>query len=115
MWKDTEKCQPPGPVSVLHVHGTGDSSFDGGKDTPSAEESVTFWAANNRCGPAQQGPWLNLNSLIIGSETETISWPNCARGTNVSFWIMHYARHIPFINASFITRVLDHLLAQRRL
>ena len=45
-------CQPVRPISILAIHGTGDTSmpYKGKPGMKSIEESIDFWVMTNKCG-----------------------------------------------------------------
>jgi polyhydroxybutyrate depolymerase len=89
-FKDISKCNPSERVSVLHIHGTGDTkiSYDGGillkRAFPSAAETVADWMSLNGCtaNSLTNGTPFSIISTIAGAET-TPAVATCPAGVSV--------------------------------
>lgn len=89
-------CTPSRPVSVIHIHGTGDEAvpFDGTAKResyarakfPPVRESVAFWAAFDGC---QSQPVVRATVLGIKAE----DYPDCRAGTAVRFDVVEGGIH----------------------
>lgn len=118
---DPSKCQPSRPVSVLHIHGTLDNVilFAGGalfgNDYPGAETTVADWVKLDQCppAPAKQSA-ASFEDLLLGEETDQTLWQPCGQGTQVEFWKINGALHVPVFNAKFKDELVSQLLARSR-
>ncbi|WP_395679800.1 alpha/beta hydrolase family esterase [Inquilinus sp.] len=89
-------CTPSRPVSVIHIHGTGDEAvpFKGTAEResyarakfPPVQESVAFWAAFDGC---QAQPVARATVLGIKAE----DYPDCRAGTAVRFDVVEGGIH----------------------
>ena len=99
---DRTLCQPTHPVSILHVHGTNNSTIHYNEGNifgvvyPSAELSMGDWIANNGCstGLQQNGALMDLVTTVDGPETTPYT-ASCPNGVDVSHWKMQDAPHTP--------------------
>ncbi len=117
-WADTTRCKPSAPVSVLEVHGTGDQtiSYDGGTIAgnryPSATDTVTAWAAYDRCGAKPVDPAPAPVDVERGAVPATVTaYAGCAKQSAVQLWTQPGGPHIPLWSATFDDQVLNFLLA----
>jgi polyhydroxybutyrate depolymerase len=122
-FKDTAKCKPSRPLSVLQIHGTADSTisfdggFNGGQAYPSAADSVAFWRAHNGCtdkADTSTAP-MDLDGAVAGAETTVVSHRDgCREGTRADLWPIRGGGHIPALTAEFAPAVTGWLLALAR-
>lgn len=119
VWADGTKCNPQSPVSVLQIHGTADAviAYGGGKNGtlavfPSATASVATWATKDGCASAATpGAPLDLDSVLLGSETTTVEYAGCKSGGAALLWTIQGGSHIPTLQPSFATTVYGFLAA----
>ena len=119
VWADASKCNPQSPVSVLQIHGTADAviAYGGGKNAnlavyPSATASVATWSAKNGCaGTATPGAPLDLESVLLGSETTTVEYKGCKPGGAALLWTIQAGGHLPVFQPSFATTMYGFLAA----
>jgi polyhydroxybutyrate depolymerase len=113
---DPADCNPSGPVSVLQIHGTEDSSvpYDGSSDHPSAEGSASAWAAIDGCSPTPDtsAPAQDFEPDIDGAETLVKRWNAGCQGTSgAELWTIQGGSHLPGMNADFRNSLIDFLYA----
>ncbi|HEX7601675.1 MAG TPA: PHB depolymerase family esterase [Polyangiaceae bacterium] len=119
VWADGTKCNPQNPVAILQIHGTADAviAYAGGKNGnlavyPSAPASVATWAAKNGCAStATPGAPLDLDSVLLGSETTTVDYTGCQSGGAAFLWTIQGGTHLPTLQGSFATTVYGFLAA----
>jgi polyhydroxybutyrate depolymerase len=118
---DPGNCNNARPVSVLQIHGTLDNviQFNGGailgNPYPAAAKTVADWVAHDGCtGAGQPLEPVNFEDLLIGKETQRTRWQPCKEGTEVEFWQVKGALHVPIFNDAFRDALLLHLLARTR-
>lgn len=107
-------CNPAREVSVAHLHGTADDivPYTG---VVGAEGSVMQWAAHNGCGTTRTATVdLDLDSTVQGAETHVEVTDGCPRTGAVELWTMEGSSHVPVMNPSFATTVMDWLVAHAR-
>jgi len=111
-------CTPAQPVSVLEVHGTGDTviSYNGGRASPesppypSAAQTVHDWARLDHCSPTPVS--LAPRELVRGQPAALVSdYPGCAKGTDAQLWTIPGGGHAPGLNTTFTEQVVEFLLA----
>lgn len=120
---DASACQPSQPVSVIHMHGTGDLEFEyagGGPfqmspGAPGAVESATRWAGYDGCGTTRSpaGPPIDLDSAVPGAETTPERF-DCPPGIDVELWTMQDTEHLPGMVDTFVPTVWPWLLDHAR-
>ena len=128
MYHDATKCSAAQPVSVLQVHGGGDSvvPYQGGEirgiKLPSARTTVRDWATFDGCAlsPAGAGR-LDVatdantpsgSSPLPGAETRVLTFhQNCKAGSEVQLWTVEGAGHVPAFAAEFARDLVDFLLS----
>lgn len=116
MDSDADSCGATTPVSVLHVHGTSDTTinYSGasivGNFYTSAQESVRRWAEIDKCllNPIA-GPDFDFVSSIQG--LETISSIYSCPEASVELWSIENGTHGPLFNPNFGQKVIDWFLA----
>lgn len=123
---DPSLCNADHPVSVLQINGTADelihiaggNVFDDPKQPyPSVLDETSYWAGINGCStkvPAVVGKAkFNYEAVVAGSET-TKSAYKCPKGVAVETWTITDGRHVPKLNAAFVSAVFDFLLAHKK-
>ncbi len=115
-------CLPSRPVSVLHMHGTADTTilYSGGTIGTStyiaAEDAVLAWLMRDGCDRTPvDGGRADFDSTIAGEETSITSYPTCDGGTAVELWSMEGSGHIPPLVRGTTRRAVDWLLARTRM
>jgi polyhydroxybutyrate depolymerase len=120
VWNDASMCTPTTGVNVLQVHGTLDAviAYNGGANLgrtyPSAEQSVTTWAAKNGCTGTMLtriGGDLDLDTGIFGSETERYQFTGCPNGAAVEHWKIVGGSHIPVFGMDWADTFYTWLMA----
>ncbi len=115
-------CTPSQPVSVLHLHGTADTTipYAGGNvglgAFPGALAMTGRWAARAGCDatPTDDAP-IDAESTIPGAETTPHTFTGCDAGLDVRLMTIEGGSHIPTFTTGVIgTEVLDWLLAHHR-
>ncbi len=97
-------CQPSQPVSVLHLHGSADTTvpYDGGLGGLGAVGSVDQWADHDGCGTTRTATMdYDLDTSIAGAETHGETLGGCPAGSGIELWTMEGSGHIPVLDASF--------------
>ena len=112
-----EECAVGAPVSVLHVHGTLDSSvpYEGNDEYPGALAAAARWAERAGCDPdaASAGTPLDLMTSLEGAETEVLEFrEGCEGGKSVDLWTLVDGGHVPAFTEAFADEVLPWLLAR---
>jgi polyhydroxybutyrate depolymerase len=114
-------CEPSTPVSVLHLHGTGDEviRYDGGSTVAAytgALDTVARWVERDGCDPEpQDGDALDLVAAVEGDETHVLRYSGCDGGAEVQLDTLDDASHVPAFEPGTVgTEVLDWLLARTR-
>ena len=100
-WNYLPYCQPSEPVSVLQVHGTGDTTilYDGGPGYPGARTTVADWASLNRCTTDFFAASVWDFDTQPGVETIRELAIGCPPGVGVELWSMIAAPHDPSFSA----------------
>jgi polyhydroxybutyrate depolymerase len=111
-------CVPTRPLSVLHLHGTADTTipYIGGDvgvgPFPGAVAVTARWAARAGCDPTPTDDMIDMERNLAGTETTRSTFTACDRGLDVRLLSIGGASHIPaFANGAIGTEVLDWLLA----
>ena len=112
---DTSLCAPSRPVTVLHVHGTDDTTvpYAGRPGDSSALVTAQTWARLDGCAPtgATSTPAIDVDTTIAGAETSVTTWADgCRDGSRVELWSIGTADHVPHLSAGFTPAMLDLLL-----
>jgi polyhydroxybutyrate depolymerase len=81
----TENCYPQGPMPVMEIHGTADSTvpYNGGQWNESIPDVMTYWAEINNCSPdaiITEVPDTNPND---GSTVEHHVYPDGDKGVKI--------------------------------
>ena len=120
-FSDPTRCASAGPISILHVHGTGDdivkieggSNPDLGEGThPDARELARRWAERAGCdlSGAEKLPNLDIDARADGDETSVTRYGSGCRGNLVvEFWEMESSPHVPRLTPDFGRRILAWL------
>ena len=114
---------PEHPVHILQIHGTADGTiaYNGGdiqgNAYPSAEESVSRWAAYNGCSAeGTVTAMLDLDVSLEGLETTVTRYSDdCQAGGSAELWTIADGAHIPQISAVFPEKVVAWLLARPKM
>ena len=118
---DPAECAPSRPVTVLHIHGTGDETiFYDGSTTgiqryPSARATVDLWRRLDGCAeqPTTSAP-MDLEARLMGAETVVTTYQTgCRDGTRVALWAITNGVHVPALSDNFTPAILDFLLTRR--
>jgi polyhydroxybutyrate depolymerase len=123
---DMSLCKADRPVSILQINGTedelihiaGGDVFDDPKQPyPSVTVETGKWAEVNGCSTSaaliKNKAKFNYESVLAGSETTKAAY-KCPKGVAVEMWTIAGGKHLPKINAAFISSVFDFLLAHKR-
>jgi polyhydroxybutyrate depolymerase len=111
-------CAPSEPVSVLEIHGTGDTvvayagGFIGAEPFPSAVVTAETWAAYDGCD-ADPTSDADLRDVVLppGGDTIVERWGGCEGGSGVELWTVQGGLHQPYLAVDFGEQVLEFLLA----
>ena len=116
VFDDPEACEGARPLSVLHIHGTGDDvirygggSRAGGVRYPGARETVDRWAARAGCDldAAEALSRLDIDQQLAGAETTRLRYSaGCADGIRVELWTVQAGPHVPAFDPDDIGRRL---------
>ena len=125
-FSDMSLCKADRPVSVLQINGTedelihiagGDVFDDPKKPYSSVADETRKWAEIDGCSTSaaliKNKTKFNYESVLAGSET-TKSAYKCPKGVAVEMWTIAGGKHLPKINAAFISSVFDFLLAHKK-
>ena len=115
-YPEAEDCSSTEPVSVLQIHGELDSTiyYLGAPTYPGAVEVTERWAARAGCDvdEAHSGQALNLVNNLTGDETEVLNYnQGCDNKQSASLWTITNGPHVPLVNDSFATHVVEWLRA----
>jgi polyhydroxybutyrate depolymerase len=123
---DMSLCKADRPVSILQINGTedelihiaGGDVFDDPKQPyPSVTVETGKWAEVNGCSTSaaliKNKAKFNYESVLAGSETTKAAY-KCPKGVAVEMWTIAGGKHLPKINAAFISSVFDFLLAHKK-
>ena len=112
------ECGATEPVHVLQIHGTLDTVilYDGdcfgGSCYPSAKETVRQWAQLAECElDVERGPYLDLDTFIVGNDTGTYSVEECMDGGSAALWMIRNGSHSPWLTENFAEEVLAYFFA----
>ena len=94
--------KPKNPVSVLHIHGTKDSSISWnggeifGRAYPSAKENFENWRKFNRCEKEVDASTekINLTRRVVGKETSVTRFTNKDGSVTSELWQVTGGGHI---------------------
>ncbi|MBX7194507.1 MAG: hypothetical protein K1X94_20795 [Sandaracinaceae bacterium] len=116
-------CEPTRPVSVLHMHGTADTTIPyvggmlGTVPYRGAEDEVAQWRMRDGCDESTvDGGAREYDAMVAGEESHVTTWPACSAGTTVELWRMDGSGHIPSLGGASGAphAILEWLLARRR-
>jgi polyhydroxybutyrate depolymerase len=87
-------CQPVRPISILAIHGTGDTTmpYNGKSGMKSVEESIDFWVMINKCGSKETQALPDIDP-DDGSTIEKTTHSECAEGSSVVLMKVENAGH----------------------
>jgi polyhydroxybutyrate depolymerase len=117
-------CKPI-PISVLHIHGSADTtiSTSGAQLTSnssvfaSVANNLAFWSTVDSCGKTDPLPnkssSLDLVSDLAGSETSTYKFI-CSTKASLEYWNIEGGSHVPNLNSTWAPRIFDFLLSQHK-
>ena len=120
-FRDPARCAFARPVSVLHVHGTGDDviKLEGGTNPdlgegshPAARKLSQRWAERAGCdlSLAEDLPNLDIDTSVDGAETSVTRYRSgCRDNLVVEFWEMEASGHVPPLADDFGQRILAWL------
>jgi polyhydroxybutyrate depolymerase len=104
-------CTPSQKVNVVHLHGTLDSVVPYSGATPSVDQ----WAGKNGCGTTRTaGTMFDLDTNVAGAETTANITSGCPANGAVELWTMEGSSHIPVMNPTFATTIMDWFIAHKR-
>ena len=120
---DRATCPAKKPISVLLIHGTADptilpagGSINGNSYT-SDQSNLDFWGTKDKCLPKVGLPAIfklsDYDTSIAGKETKIYSF-SCGTKVNIQYWSIAGGLHVPAVNPTFSTDVVDWLLAQSK-
>jgi polyhydroxybutyrate depolymerase len=125
-FSDMSLCKADRPVSVLQINGTedelihiaGGDVFDDPKQPySSVADETRKWAEIDGCSTSaaliKNKSKFNYESVLAGSETTKTAY-KCPKGVAVEMWTIAGGKHLPKINAAFISSVFDFLLAHNK-
>ena len=118
---DPARCASARPISILHVHGTGDDviKIEGGSNPdlgegshPDARELALRWAERAGCdlSGVENLPNLDIDARADGDETAVTRYSSgCRDNLVVEFWEMESSPHVPRLAPDFGRRILAWL------
>lgn len=127
---EESSCDGAPPVSVLHIHGTGDSVvlFEGDESEPDpasgvsrgfyvgAGEMVGRWSRKAGCEwPEDPQPYatLDLDQYVPGPETRAFRVESgCPEGISIELWSGTGSGHAPGYGSEFVYALLYWILSQ---
>lgn len=115
---DEARCTPSRPMSLLHIHGTGDETiaYEGGALSgvayPGAVETTARLARLAGCAEvSSEGERFDFASDAVAQETIHL---DCDAGYDVRLWTLEDGSHIPAWGSGTMDRALDWLFARTR-
>ncbi len=114
--------QPKNPLSVLHIHGTKDSTikWKGGSITarayPSAEENFENWRRFNKCDKAVDASKekIDLARHVSGKETTITRFANKDGTVTTELWKVSGGGHVTPPTTEARERIIKWMLAQSK-
>ncbi len=114
--------QPNNPLSVLHIHGTKDSTikWKGGsiiaRAYPSAEENFENWRRFNKCDKAVDASKekIDLARRVLGKETTITRFTNKDETVTTELWKVNGGGHVTPPTAEARERIIQWMLAQSK-
>lgn len=114
---DADRCEGAEPISILHIHGTVDSTirYNGGSRNrgtirySGAREVVERWASRAGCDieAGDTLPSLDLVGNIPGAETTPLRYrTGCRTAVTVELWTIQEGPHVPRFDSNDIARRL---------
>ena len=108
------------PVSVLHLHGTADTTIQYGGGTVGAasfvgaEAVVSRWVSRDGCdATGTPGTAFDWDTVVAGAEATPNVFGGCDGGASVELWTLTGSGHIPVTNGVGMRSIIDWLLARR--
>ena len=120
---DEMDCNATGPVSVLQIHGTNDTTIPyggfqmGAYAYPGADETVRRWAERASCNTTAEeaGSDIDIDATLPGAETLVTNYRiGCVANREVSLWRIENGAHIPNVVPGFADLVVDWMFAHPR-
>jgi polyhydroxybutyrate depolymerase len=121
---DPADCSPVGPVHVLQIHGTADTTiwYDGGvigpAAYPGAVATTETWADAGACDlvPDGSAPPRDLDAGIPGAETTVLRYrEGCAPASSAELWTIEGGSHVPWpLAEGFRAGVVGFALTHRK-
>ncbi len=112
---DESRCNPTRPVSVLQIHGTLDTTvpYNGRSfGFPSARETVQRFATRAGCSGTETATPVDFDRALPGDETRVERWVDCTDDLAAELWSIEGGGHIPALNRTATSTILDWLLAR---
>jgi len=114
--------QPSGPVSVLHIHGTKDSTikWNGGsiiaRAYPSAEENFENWRKFNKCDKEVDASKekIDLARKVSGKETSVKRFTNKDGSVVSELWRVENGGHVTPPSKEARERIIKWMLARSK-
>ena len=114
--------QPSGPVSVLHIHGTKDSTikWNGGsiiaRAYPSAEENFENWRKFNKCDKEVDASKekIDLARKVSGKETSVKRFTNKDGTVVTELWRVENGGHVTPPSKEARERIIKWMLARSK-
>jgi polyhydroxybutyrate depolymerase len=104
-------CTPSQKVNVVHLHGTLDDIVPYTGAVPSVDQ----WAAKNGCGTTRTAASdIDIDSSVDGTETHMFTTAACPANGAVELWTMEGSSHIPVMNSTFSTTIMQWLTSHKR-
>ena len=117
-WSNEADCVDQTGVSVLHIHGTLDTSvpYEPAFGLPGALGSVERHTARAGCsGTSEDLGAVNYEEGIAGDETDRLRFTDgCREGFVGELWTMNETGHVPLFTDEFRDDMLDWMLARTR-
>ncbi|MGZ4676162.1 MAG: alpha/beta hydrolase family esterase [Acidimicrobiia bacterium] len=118
-YDDPGKCAPSGSVAMLEIHGTGDRTIPYGGGAirgvpyPGAKETVRTWARYDGCRlqPDRPAPAPHAIEVDLPPATVTSYSADCRGNGHAELWTQPDGVHIPRLDPTFATQLIDFLLA----
>lgn len=116
VYADEADCRGAAPVSVLHIHGTLDTSvaYESGLGHAGALESAERWVTKAGCGDTPSPlPARDYLDQVDGDETSALQWSACNDEHDLQLWTAVDGDHMWFpTRDNFKDDVADWLVAE---
>ena len=114
--------KPKNPVSVLHIHGTKDSTIKwgggriSGRAYPSAKENFENWRKFNKCDQKIDAgeEKINLARRVSGNETKVTRFKNKDGSVTTELWQVTGGGHVTPPTKAARERIIKWMLAQSK-